>query len=166
MRPPHLNPYQSRLKLSACVCFIQRLQAASAPSGSVKESRPKGKQGIEKWSGGWQAPPLSRQKAGHTIWGGLGFKEPAIRRRVRDTQTQVLSLPPTGSLCRDPRWLPFRRADPSRSPVLSLPVDLGTGLVSGARRPVPGVLLPESLPAILLHVVFRTFTFKGGDEES
>lgn len=64
MRPPHLNPYRSRFKLSARVCFLHRLQAASVPSGSVKESG------------------------------------------------------------------------------------------------------PESLPAIFFHVVFRTFTFKGGDEES
>lgn len=60
VRPPHLNPYQSRLKLSACVCFIQRLQAASVPSGSVKESGPRGRQGTRKWSGGWQATVLGR----------------------------------------------------------------------------------------------------------
>lgn len=55
--------------------------------------------------------------------------------------------------------------DRSCSPVLSLPVDPGMGLVSGAHRPVPGGCLPESLPAIFFPAAFRTFTFKGGDGE-
>lgn len=39
------------------------------------------------------------------------------------------------------------------------------GLVLEACRTVPLVLLPESLPAILFHMVLWTFTFKGGNEE-
>ena len=49
--------------------------------------------------------------------------------------------------------------------ILSLPCRLGHGGWSG-HETAPGVLLPEGLPAVLFHMVFWTFTFKGGDEES
>lgn len=53
------------------------------------------------------------------------------------------------------------------SPTSSFPflINSGMGVGRGVRR-LPGVLLPEGLPAVLFHVVFWTFTFKGGDEES
>lgn len=50
--------------------------------------------------------------------------------------------------------------------ILSLPDRLGHGGWSWGPETAPGVLLPEGLPAVLFHVVFWTFTFKGGDEES
>lgn len=52
------------------------------------------------------------------------------------------------------------------SPHAFPPDRLGHGGWSWGPETAPGVLLPEGLPAVLFHVVFWTFTFKGGDEES
>lgn len=55
---------------------------------------------------------------------------------------------------------------PTPTPSFPFLVDSGMGLVLGAHQTAAGVLLPEGLPAVLFHVVLRTFTFEGGDEES
>lgn len=141
MRPPNLYSYQSRLKLSACVCFIQWWQAAPVPSGSVEEGGPKGG-GAQGNVRHWQAGPFPGT---HAIQGSSGPSSPT-------------SSAPTTIACTGAGRLPLPQFSP-------FPVGSGVGWAGGSQDG-PWSFLPERLPAVLFHVVLGTFAFKGGDEKS
>lgn len=74
---------------------------------------------------------MVRWLAGHSTGEGLDSKnrpsgEASRTLRPKSSASHLLAA------CVELPWLPFRRADPSCSSVLSLPVDPGMGLVSGA----------------------------------
>lgn len=146
MRPPLLSHIEIRAQ--SHVCFVPGLQAVFAPSGSVQDSGPTGGPGqdtVKRWQ--QRADP--------------GYEEALLPATSHPGEQPQHSNPESSA---SPCWATAPRS-PSCTQAVEMPLDPLHGAGLGVPRTIPLVLLPEGLPAVLFHVVLRTFTFKGGDEE-